>query len=427
MKYYLYKDAKGEQHCSQLLESFDYIYEARTVIERRLPSWVDVMYLAFEAYEGKDWTNFIKTMGVSYRIADGQNVLEIKFDVDALKSQIENDPARFNYDRGLRDLIDKSLTKPNQYPIIKELDFEEYERFVAEELVTFEQSEDFSTEIEEATLKVINEKWSYHPTYFKYDDENTIRHDNLTARQCLGLVRPDGRLLGMTSFSINTITHKPEFDADRHVWFIDKDDTKSLIDKTSLLGNFLSNKTEEYLKNFKEEILAKFDCDVQAFQQALPIRVLPNVKAVYSWEDTEFDREQEEILLNVNDVESLSKESATRELLRALIIKKISPLLKDYGYLEFDDWSIWNNLDVRVKVTDGKKIWEARSNATLDYGTLEDLLQTIRVVTKLRDLKVIGNVNDVEEFEDFNIGFQRDFDQFMQNKNWLDQGRNPNQ
>ena len=160
MKYYLYKDAKGEQHCSQLLESFDYIYEARTVIERRLPSWVDVMYLAFEAYEGKDWTNFIKTMGVSYRIADGQNVLEIKFDVDALKSQIENDPARFNYDRGLRDLIDKSLTKPNQYPIIKELDFEEYERFVAEELVTFEQSEDFSTEIEEATLKVINEKWS---------------------------------------------------------------------------------------------------------------------------------------------------------------------------------------------------------------------------------------------------------------------------
>ena len=415
--YYLYKDNNGEDHFVRLreVETDSIEYELQEELEQLFPPIHEILYEAIEADEEMDWSGFIESFN-NYvcRLTDAEFVYEARFDANKLVALIEDDgdPYTFDYSQAIEKVIEKAAKSPNKYPVVKPLNDTEFWAYSMKERKQLESSD----EIDCASFIFIREGWDYLPTYSEYDEKTTYRQDNFKNRQYLGLVNGHGQILGMTRFSIDTISQKTEFRPSKDTYFVNKDSEKILIEPSTQLGQRLVELTQNYLKTNEERIRAKFERDLQAFKDVLPINILPNARGVYTWDEDKYG-EVRNIFVNVNDVEGLDKSTAIKELMKALVIKEVGDQLSDNEIFENNKNPYKYDtrryaLEVTAAVTDGHDLWRAHSNWQLSKNSLNNLLLTIRNLLKFEQIQKIGPVKNIDSLEG-SIRFDRDFDHYV--------------
>ena len=415
--YYLYKDNNGEDHYVRLreVEADSIEYELREELEQLIPPVHEILYEAVEAVEQNDWCGFIEDFN-NYvcRLTDEKFVYEARFDANKLKAQIEDygDPHEYDFPQAIEKVIQNVAENPIKYPVVKTLDYFEYCGYFMRDLKYLENS----NEIDRASFKLVRDGWDYLPTYSEYDENTTYRQDDFKNRQYLGLVNGHGQILGMTRFSIDTISQKTEFRPFEDTYFVNKDGEKLLITPSTQLGKRLVELTQNYLKTNEERIRAKFERDLLAFKVALPINILPNARGVYTYTDDEYG-EVRDIFVNANDVEGLDKSTAIRELLKALVIKKVGDKLSDNEFFEDDkDPAKYESKRYQLReivfVTDGQELWSADSNWQLSKNSLDSLLLTLRNLLKFEHIQKLGPVKNIDSLEG-SIRFNRDFDHYV--------------
>ena len=411
------KDKNGEEHVCRIRDFID--KDVKQTLKENLtscmPPYHEIMYEALEALETNNWSSFLRKLDFQFRLRDGKTVYEVRFDAENLKKQIvdyEYELNYFDYPEVIENIIEKAIKRPIKYQVIKRLSDEEWREYAIKELEVLEKSD----EIDKAYEKVNREGWDYQPTYSEYDADSTLRQDNFIYRRYLDLFNHDGRKLGMSCISINSVTQKPEFCPETDVYFVNKDEERLQIDPTGKLGKRLVELTKKYLQANENDIQTKFERDVQTLQNALPITVLPNARAIYKGRDNIDDIEEICTLININDVEDLDKEKATKELIKALIIKDLAKYLSDNRDFEnFNDSYKYilrqSNLKTVVYITDGRTLWEARTAIPLRKDNLDTLLKTLRNLLKVKEFKNFGYIADFSSLKG-SIRFDREFSEY---------------
>ena len=277
-----------------------------------------------------------------------------------------------------------------------------------------------------ATLKALEERWRYHPTYVCGESEHEMqRHDILSSDTILGLVCEDGRVLATVECCLDTIERKPDLNL-FSTQFVDRDGEKHILGEKSPLYQHLIKEAKKYIRTYRESLLNKFDRDVEEYTNQLPISTVPNAEAVYDWTDHDFE-DHRAMLLNVEGSQETIKLVAIKRLLSAVILKEIDqafvrPVDFDNSLDPYKYEKLKDRLEQKVVVTDGRLVWEGRNSIDCEPNQLANPLYAAIVATQIDELYHRGEVRQVTPLQQ-PIGFDRDFEHALKWGDWQEKSK----
>lgn len=427
--YYVYSDDTGEEHCNRYWDVRDsqFYNESRPEavdrlltrsIKNGLPPWYSIMTKAVMAEERNEWDEFVRDITITARVADENFVYEATFDGAMLREKLKNEELiHYGYTEAVEELIGQALANQKKFPVLNTLSFNDHYDYCMKECRAIEEQGDFKN----VTLKAIEERWRYHPTYVCGETEHEMqRHDILSSDTILGLVREDGRVLATVECCLDTIERKPDLNL-FSTQFVDRDGEKHILGEKSPLYQHLIKEAKKYIQTYRESLLNKFDRDVEEYTNQLPISTVPNAEAVYDWTDHDFE-DHRAMLLSVEDSQETIKLVAIKRLLGAVILKEIDqafvrPVDFDNSLDPYKYEKLKDRLEQKVVVTDGRLVWEGRNSIDCAPNKLVNPLNAAIVATRIDELYHRGEVHHVTPLQQ-PVGFDRDFEHELKWGDW---------
>lgn len=395
--YYVYSDDTGEEHCNRYWDVRDsqFYNESRPEavdrlltrsIKNGLPPWYSIMTKAVMAEERNEWDEFVQDITITARVADENFVYEATFDGAMLREKLKNEELiHYGYTEAVEELIGQALANQKKFPVLNTLSFNDHYDYCMKECRTIEEQGDFKN----VTLKAIEERWRYHPTYVCGETEHEMqRHDILSSDTILGLVREDGRVLATVECCLDTIERKPDLNL-FSAQFVDRDGEKHILGEKSPLYQHLIKEAKKYIQTYRESLLNKFD---------------------------------RAMLLSVEDSQETIKLVAIKRLLGAVILKEIDqafvrPVDFDNSLDPYKYEKLKDRLEQKVVVTDGRLVWEGRNSIDCAPNKLVNPLNAAIVATRIDELYHRGEVHHVTPLQQ-PVGFDRDFEHELKWGDW---------
>lgn len=350
MLYYLYHDNQDIEHCRTMFDLSSSCRPGEAIeacAERHLKKLFDLLQTDKSALG--EWGILCRNR---LTVTDQKNVYEVNVTSDS---------------------IPQSMPAMNIYPVVRSLDFLEHYDYAMLQRKAIEESTDFSrTSIDEGYSM-----WIYSDCYTTDDSRigQSVRWDSFLKASELHFKNASGDILGGVEISLSPaqIANGPVIDSS-NPYIVTRDGEMNIVSSESVLGSNIIRVAQRFCTENKDRLISEFLKEKTNFEKRLPRKTIPNPHAVYEFVNSDGIRERK-VLADVSRAEGGMR---PEEMIKALLLKEISERIPWGDFCdELDPYrqdKMLKYLKLKVSVTDGEKVYTAKTNPVLRGTNPKDLM-----------------------------------------------------
>lgn len=350
MLYYLYHDNQGIEHCRTMFDLSSSCRPGEAIeacAERHLKKLFDLLQTDKSALG--EWGILCRNR---LTVTDQKNVYEVNVPSDSLP---------------------QSMPAMNVYPVVRSLDFLEHYDYAMLQRKAAEESTDFSR----TSIEVGYSMWIYSDCYVSDDSKigQSVRWDSFLKTSELHLKNAYGDILGGVEISLSPtqIANDPVIDS-TNPYIVTRDGEMHIISSESMMGSHIIRAAQQFCNENKDRLISEFLKEKTDFEKRLPPKTIPNPHAVYEFINSDGIRERKVLA----DLSRAENGMCPEDLIKALLLKEMSERIPWGEFCDERDPyrqdKMLEYLKLKVAITDGEKVYTAKTNPVLQGTNPKDLM-----------------------------------------------------